>query len=109
MQNNMRTGVFEYTTDPNTAYLGLFHWAVFLSIFAHTFAYALSAVVLYFVIYGDVVSLMLLLRFCVYLLVSMPFGYIGRLARAKRLRRIHSEEETRDMMRTAYFCWYFLG
>ena len=102
-------GIFEYTTDPNTGYSDLLHGMVIVSIIAHTVAYSMAAILFYFIIYGDMVSSMFILRFSVFLLISMPAGYIGRLARAKRLNKIHDIEETKQIMRTAYFCWYFLG
>ena len=104
-----RRGLFEYTTDPDTGYTELLHPMVFISIIVHSIAYSLTAMLFYFIIYGDLVSWMFIVRFAVFLLVTMPAGYIGRLARAKRLRKIHDIKETKELMRTAYFCWYFLG
>lgn len=101
--------VYDMTTNPNTSYADLLHVKVFMMIFLHIVAYEIAVVAVSLVIFAELPSPWLLLRVAAFLLIIMPLGYIGRLMRAKHLVMVHDIVEVKERIRTAYYCWYFIG
>lgn len=97
------------TTNPNTSYGELLNSKVFVMIVLHLVLYETAVVLGALVLFAEAPSPWLLLRIAALLVIIMPLGYIGRLWRAKNLSMVHDSIEVKEKMRTAYYCWWFIG
>jgi uncharacterized protein YacL len=104
---------FLHTTDPHTDYNELISFNVLFSIFVH--------VILYTVAYFLLTRLFNLPKkfflFITGLIVVMILGYFGRLARVKSIYnalleetdKANAREKSMNVLRNAYFTWYYLS
>tara|TARA_E500000178_G_scaffold195993_1_gene193993 strand:+ start:88 stop:435 length:348 start_codon:yes stop_codon:yes gene_type:complete len=109
--------VFLDTTDPYTSYDRLFKKDVLISIITHIVLYMLCVYVFCF-IFEIKLSKKIYIKILIALAILMTFGYYGRLTRAKTLynsflNRGYNNQaaytKSTDLLRNAYFTFYFLG
>ena len=109
MRDYEKISVYDMTTNPNTNYAELLHHRVFMMIVLHVVAYEFAVLLGALVVFAEPPSPWLLLRIAAFLLIIMPLGYVARLARAKHILLNHDIIEVKDRIRTAYYCWWFIG
>jgi hypothetical protein len=109
--------LFLETTNPDTNYDRLLNYDVGISIFFHTISY-LVLVFLFSYIFNIKLSSKTYIKLSIALLFIMILGYIGRLSRTKSLRNAliglglnknNADFKSMELIRNAYYTYYFLG
>ena len=113
---NCFTDTYYQTTNPNTDYKELFSVNVAKSIMFHTIIYAVFLYLLQFVSNVKIIEGKHIFSLILFLILIMVFGFIARLMRSKSIYKkeieLHNDEEkalkeTKHLMDTGYFTWYF--
>lgn len=109
--------LFLETTDPDTNFERLLQKDVFLSIVIHTISYVFF-VYLFSNIFNLKITNKTYAKIIIFLLIIMIIGYIGRLSRVKSLRNAYislgenkenANIQSKNLLRNAYYKFYFLG
>lgn len=109
--------IFLDTTDPSSGYNRLLQTDVVASILVHLLVY-IGLVYTVSSVFGTNLNDKTYKRIQKFLLVVMVLGYFGRLTRAKTLYNAFIEQgytedesytKSTDLIRNAYFTFYFLG
>ena len=101
--------LFLKTTDPSTSYLRLLSFDVLSSIVFHSLLYTFIVYCLTRMFSFFKLNITFMQMFLVFIVI-MCVGYVGRLARVKHVaERIGSKEAAMEIVRKAYFVWYFLA
>ena len=110
------TDTYYKTTDPKTEYKELFSMDVGKSILFHTFVYVAFLYMLQFISNMKIIESKHLFSLVLVLILIMVFGFIGRLMRSKSVynkeMELHNDEEkalqeTKHLIDTGYFTWFF--
>ena len=113
---NCFTDTYYQTTNPKTEYKELFSANVAKSILFHTVLYVGFLYLLQFVSNIKIVEGKHLFSLILVLILIMIFGFVGRLMRSKSIYKKEIElrddeekalQETKHLMDTGYFTWYF--
>ncbi len=113
---NCFTDTYYQTTNPKTEYKELFSANVAKSIMFHTVLYVGFLYLLQFVSNIKIVEGKHLFSLILVLILIMIFGFVGRLMRSKSIYKKEIElrddeekalQETKHLMDTGYFTWYF--